>query len=131
MGAYGQPQPLMPRQTELLSQAVLVTGFPYDKHKNPNNNLREFNALLPRVRGLRRLGAAALDLAYVAAGRLDGYWEHNLSPWDIAAGALIVTEAGGTLTHKDGSPFELKPTGLHNLIATGGPLHEELQAALV
>lgn len=77
-----------------LSESVLATGFPVDKDENPDNNLDNVARVLPRVRGLRRFGSAALDLSYVAAGILDGYWEMNLHPWDVNAGTLIAKEAG-------------------------------------
>ncbi len=82
------------RKTDL-NQCVLATGFPYDKGTNPINNLDNLNAILPGIRGIRRMGSAAYDLCCVACGLLDGYWELDLKPWDVCAGALIVTEAGG------------------------------------
>lgn len=78
-----------------LNECVLATGFPYDKGTNPLNNLDNMNAIVPNVRGIRRMGSAAYDLCCVAAGLLDGYWELDLKPWDACAGALIVEEAGG------------------------------------
>ena len=78
-----------------LPTMVLATGMPYDKGVCPDNNLREISALAPRVRGIRRMGSAAIDLCYTAAGFFDAYWELNLNPWDVEAGALMVTEAGG------------------------------------
>lgn len=78
-----------------LAKSILATGFPYDKATHRENNAAYFAYFVPRVRGLRRLGAAAYDLACVAAGRFDGFWELNLSPWDVAAGILLVAEAGG------------------------------------
>ncbi len=83
-----------PSESKSLSQAVVSTGFPYDKAENPDNNLDNVERVLTRVRGLRRLGSAALDLSYVAAGFLDGYWELNLHEWDVCAGELIAREAG-------------------------------------
>lgn len=83
----------------ILSDCVLATGFPYDKNIHRENNADYFSYFVPRVRGLRRLGAAAYDLASVAAGRFDGFWELNLSPWDVAAGTLLVQEAGGRVLH--------------------------------
>ncbi len=84
------------RKTDL-NQCVLATGFPYDKGTNPINNLDNLNALLPTLRGIRRMGSAAYDLCCVASGLLDGYWELDLKPWDVCAGALIVQEAGGII----------------------------------
>lgn len=85
------------RKTDL-DQCVVGTGFPYDKGINPDNNLNNLTSILPHVRGLRRMGAAAYDLCCVACGLLDGYWELDLKPWDACAGTLIVEEAGGTVT---------------------------------
>lgn len=86
-----------------LNQSVLASGFPYDKATNPKNNLDNWGAFLVKVRGLRRWGAAAIDLCYVAAGRFDGYWEAYLNPWDLLGGALIVQEAGGVVTDDKGA----------------------------
>lgn len=82
-----------------LDQSVVATGFPVDKDSNPDNNLDNVARIMPRVRGLRRLGSAAIDFCYVAAGFLDGYWELNLHEWDASAGLLILEEAGGSYTH--------------------------------
>ncbi len=84
--------------TTELDRSLIATGFPYDKRESPVNNLDHFQRFALRVQGIRRAGSAALDLAYVAAGRLDGYWELKLSPWDVAAGTLLVLEAGGRVT---------------------------------
>ena len=86
-----------------LSDALLASGFPYDIRTNEHNNLSEWSHMATRCRGLRRCGAAALDLAWVAAGRFDAFWEFRLGPWDLAAGALMVREAGGVLSAPDGS----------------------------
>ncbi len=88
--------------TTSLGDALLATGFPYRRNELANNNLANFIELSPDVRGMRRLGSAALDLAYTAAGRLDGFWELHLSAHDVAAGALLVREAGGVVTDFDG-----------------------------
>ncbi|MBQ3606619.1 MAG: inositol monophosphatase, partial [Muribaculaceae bacterium] len=82
-----------------LSHSVVTTGFPVDKDTTTDNNLDNVSRVLPRVRGMRRLGSAAIDLCYVAAGFLDGYWEMNLHTWDVAAGQLIVQEAGACYSH--------------------------------
>lgn len=97
-GAYGPNGILQVKGTTDLQRAVVSTGFPYDKATNPDNNLDRVARVMPRVRGLRRLGSAAMDLCYVAAGWLDGYWELNLKEWDACAGELIVQEAGATVT---------------------------------
>ncbi len=97
-GAYGPNGILQVKVTTDLQRAVVSTGFPYDKATNPDNNLDRVARVMPRVRGLRRLGSAAMDLCYVAAGWLDGYWELNLKEWDACAGELIAQEAGATVT---------------------------------
>lgn len=96
-GAFGPYGRLQAKATTTLERAVISTGFPYDKATNPDNNLDRFAQVMPRVRGIRRLGSAAMDLCYVAAGWLDGYWELNLKEWDACAGELIALEAGATV----------------------------------
>lgn len=96
-GAYGPYGRLQVKSTTELQRAVISTGFPYDKATNPDNNLDRLALVMPRIRGLRRLGSAAMDLCYVAAGWLDGYWELNLKEWDACAGELIALEAGATV----------------------------------
>ena len=96
-GAFGPYGRLQAKSTTELQRAVISTGFPYDKATNPDNNLNRFAQVMPRVRGIRRLGSAAMDLCYVAAGWLDGYWELNLKEWDACAGELIAQEAGATV----------------------------------
>lgn len=93
-GAFGPYGRLQVKATTELQRAVISTGFPYDKATNPDNNLDRVARIMPRIRGLRRLGSAAMDLCYVAAGWLDGYWELNLKEWDACAGELIALEAG-------------------------------------
>ncbi|MAD60664.1 MAG: inositol monophosphatase [Myxococcales bacterium] len=100
-GAYLNGKRLQVSQQEQLERALLATGFPYDRHTSEHDNVQQARAFLKRCQGLRRAGAAALDLAYVAAGWLDGYWEYKLKPWDIAAGALMVEEAGGIISDTD------------------------------
>jgi myo-inositol-1(or 4)-monophosphatase len=103
-GARLNGQALAVTQTDALNDAVVSSGFPYDKHLNPDNNEREWAAFLRHIRGERRLGCAALDLCWVGAGRLDGYWEKDLKPWDVMAGLLVAREAGGVVTDYDGGP---------------------------
>jgi len=103
-GAHLNGERLRVTETSELADAVVASGFPYDKHTNPDNNLKEWGAFLTKVRGERRLGSAALDLGYVAAGRLDGFWEKNLKPYDVLAGMLMVREAGGMVTDYLGEP---------------------------
>ena len=97
-GACGPVGRLCVKNTDTLERAVVSTGFPYDKAVNPDNNLASVARVMPRVRGIRRLGSAAMDLCYVAAGWLDAYWELNLKEWDACAGELIAREAGATVT---------------------------------
>ena len=113
--------------TDLLN-SLLVTGFRYDIQTNPDNNFREFAEFHLRARGVRRLGAAALDLAYVAAGRFDGYWELEMEAWDLAAGAVIVREAGGVVTRLDGSSDMLRAP--LSLVASNGRIHAEMLRVL-
>lgn len=96
-GAYGPYGRLQAKSTVELERAVVSTGFPYDKATNPDNNLDRVSRVMPRVRGLRRLGSAAMDLCYVGAGWLDAYWELNLKEWDACAGELIAKEAGAVV----------------------------------
>lgn len=110
-----------------LSHSLLVTGFPYDRQINPDNNLDHFGAFLLRAQGVLRLGSAALDLCAVAAGRLDGYWEFKLKPWDVAAGALMVTEAGGRISGCTGQPFNLEAG---HIVASAPLIHAEMLAVL-
>jgi myo-inositol-1(or 4)-monophosphatase len=101
-GAYCNGKRLKVSSTSELKEALLATGFPYDKAVDPHNNLNYFNHLIPQIAGIRRSGSAAYDLCSVAAGRLDGYWELKLKPWDVAAGILMVEEAGGQVIHLEG-----------------------------
>src|SRR5690606_34104099 len=86
--------------------SLIVTGFPYDRQEHADAYASTMAAVVSRVRGVRRLGSAALDFAWVACGRFDGYWEYSLAPWDTAAGALLVTEAGGVVTDTAGRPYD-------------------------
>jgi myo-inositol-1(or 4)-monophosphatase len=122
-GAFLNGRRLRVSSTDAVIDALLVTGFPYDVHKQTADLVTMFAAFLGRARAVRRLGSAALDLCYVAAGRFDGYWEQHLWPWDVAAGALVVTEAGGAVTGMDGSAFD--PAAAH-LLASNGRVHEAM-----
>jgi myo-inositol-1(or 4)-monophosphatase len=106
-GATLNGAPIRASEALTLHRALMCTGFPYDVRENPAAPLGLFNRIIRQVQGVRRMGAAALDLAYVAAGRLDGYFEFGLKPWDIAAGALLVSEAGGEMCQIDGSPLDV------------------------
>lgn len=123
VGAWLNGEPLKVSSTSALIEAMLVTGFPYDVHQNPEPYLRVFGAFLSRARAVRRLGSAAIDLCYIAAGRMDGFWEAKLQPWDVRAGALIVQEAGGRVTGMDGLPWN--PANSH-ILASNGALHDAM-----
>ena len=127
LGARLNGAPLGVSRTGVLGDALLVTGFPYDVQKQAGDLVALFGEFLGRARAVRRLGSAALDLCYVAAGRFEGFWEQHLKAWDVSAGALIVAEAGGRVTGMDGSPFD--PAAGH-LIASNGRLHAEMQAII-
>ena len=109
-----------------VSEALLVTGFAYDRESR-KRNMVHFSRFILESHGIRRSGSAALDLSYVGAGRVDGFWELRLSPWDVAAGSLIVTEAGGRITDFAGNPF--KGEGVETL-ATNGLIHQEMMEVL-
>jgi myo-inositol-1(or 4)-monophosphatase len=109
--------------TAVLSESLLVTGFPYDfKEIMPNLAARFFNCLVAS-QGVRRLGSAALDLCYTAAGRFEGFWEENLKPWDTAAGLIIAKEAGAVVTDFSGNPFDVNKK---EILATNGAIHSEM-----
>jgi myo-inositol-1(or 4)-monophosphatase len=110
-----------------IEDALLVTGFPYDVRERPEPYLDHFRAFLTRAQGVRRDGSAALNLCYVAMGRFDGFWEWKLAPWDMAAGVLMVREAGGLVTRFDGEAFRVDG---REILATNGALHEEMKAVL-
>ena len=114
-------------RVDALGAALLATGFPYDVRQRLPETLARIGGVLGISQGLRRGGSAALDLAYVAAGRLDGFWEENLNPWDTAAGVLLVTEAGGVVSTFSGSSYDVISP---NILASNGLLHEVLVAFL-
>ncbi len=128
-GAWRDGQRLRVSAGDALPGSLLATGFPYSRATNPDNNLAEFGYFMPRCQGVRRAGSAALDLAWVAAGHLDGYWESHLHPWDCAAGVLLVTEAGGRVSDFADNPWVL---GGQRLVASNGQpaLHAALVAGL-
>src|SRR5438874_2180650 len=126
-GAFVNGRPLRASSATRLVDAMLVTGFPYDVHSRVDEIVGLFAAFVAEARAVRRLGSAALDLCYVAAGRLDGFWESDLKPWDIAGGALIVAEAGGRVTDLAGAPFA-SPGG--HVLATNGRLHDAMLAVI-
>jgi myo-inositol-1(or 4)-monophosphatase len=113
--------------TRRLDHSLLVTGFPYDIRRSKDNNLRQFSSFAVRARAVRRLGSAALDLCYTACGRFDGYWELKLSPWDQAAGSLILSEAGGRITDFSGHRFDIYG---NEVLGTNGKIHNQMMRVL-
>jgi len=126
-GATCNRRSIQVSQTKELGKSLLVTGFAYDRRETKDNNYAEFCHLTHLTQGVRRSGSAALDLVNVASGRLDGYWERGISPWDVVAGIIIVQEAGGKVTAYDGSPVNLASG---RILATNGHLHSSLSKAL-
>jgi len=122
-GAFLNGQPLRVSSAAALIDAMLVTGFPYDIHSRLDEIIGLFRAFVGQARAVRRLGSAALDLCYVAAGRMDGFWERSLRPWDIAGGALLVSEAGGRVSLLDGAPFYSRG---NQVLASNGRIHEAM-----
>ncbi len=125
-GATVNDRPMHVSATSDLAQALLATGFPYDRAEFPRA-IKSFEVMSTQCQAVRRAGSAVLDLCYVACGRLDGYWEHVVKPWDIAAGALIVIEAGGTVTTTDGSAFSVDDG---QVLASNGLLHASMTSTL-
>ena len=123
-GAHCNGKPLAVSSTPDLVDSLVATGFPYVMEGELPGILRRMGRVLAQTQGVRRYGAASLDLAYVAAGRYDGYYERCLHPWDVAAGWLLVREAGGLVTRMDGSAFHLQS---HDVLATNGLIHAALQ----
>lgn len=126
-GAWQDGRRLEVSKNPTLVRSLVATGFPYDRATCADNNVPQFNAVIPRIQGIRRMGVASLDCAHVAGGKLDAYWEMKLQPWDICAGALLVTEAGGRVTDLDGGPFDARSG---RILASNGLVHDELVEAL-
>lgn len=126
-GAYVRGRPVRVSAEGRLADCLLGTGFPADKEA-AQGNLAGLQALIPKVRNIRTGGSAALQMAYVAAGRLSGFWEIGLSPWDVAAGVLMIREAGGTVTDFDENPYSLASG---DIIATNGAIHREISDELI
>lgn len=122
-GAYLNDKKLKVSSVRDISRSLLATGFPYDIRESKDNNLDYFNSMAIRVQAIRRAGSAALDLAYLAAGRFDGFWELKLKPWDTAAGCLLVTEAGGVISDIAGKKWFLQSP---SLLASNGLIHEQM-----
>lgn len=123
-GAFLNNQKIKVSDTSTLDKALLATGF---NSTSSMSNIPIFQKILPEVRGIRRAGSAAMDLAYIAAGRLDGYWELALYPWDIAAGILLIQEAGGQVTDIEGKKMAFHHGNIVNMLATNKKIHSELQ----
>lgn len=126
-GAYLNDKKLSVSNKAAVINSCLVTGFPYTYLDAPNGPLQVFDKLVRKGVPVRRLGSAAMDLCWVAAGRFDGFYEHKLQPWDSAAGALMVTEAGGKVTDFEGTSYSVYQP---HLLATNGKIHEELLAII-
>ena len=127
VGAELNGTPIGVSGTEVLIEALLATGFSYVRNEHPDHNVDNFADLVMRSRDIRRAGAAAIDLCYVAAGRFDGFWEVHLSPWDVAAGSAIIRAAGGTVSDfRGGEEF----IAGRNIVATNGKIHELLRTGL-
>ena len=126
-GAFLNGQPLRVSDTPTLDESLLSTGYPYDIRRTRDKNLAEHAAFMVRCQSVREMGSAAINLALVAAGRLDGFWELVLGPWDVAAGCLMVEEAGGRVTTPAGSPVDL---GRPAVVASNGKIHDEMLATL-
>ena len=123
MGAYLNEAPIQISTTSDIEESLLATGFAYDIHENPHRVLKHFNRMIVKAQGIRRPGSAAIDLCYVAAGKLDGFWEEGLEPWDTAAGFLIVDEAGGTVTTMAGETYS---PYLRTIVAANPFIHEAM-----
>ncbi len=128
LGAFFNEKPMKASAVESLNKSLLATGFAYDRKETSDNNYAEFCHMTNISQGVRRGGAASLDLAYVAAGRLDGYWERGLKPWDVAAGIVLVREAGGQVTSYENGPIDLTSG---RILATNQRIHEALSHELI
>ena len=126
-GAFLNGRRLQVSDASALVDAVLVTGFPYDVHQRVDEIVGLFAAFVGQARAVRRLGSAAIDLCYVAAGRMDGFWESDLKAWDIAGGALIVEQAGGRMTDMSGAPFSSRAG---RVLASNSLLHDAMLAVV-
>ncbi len=129
-GAKLNGTPLTTSAVPSIDKALLGTGFPCDLATNPNNNLDTFAHVRKQCQGVRRAGAAALDLAYIAAGRLDGFWELRLSPWDVAGGILLIQEAGGAVSDYDLQPIVISERHISIIASNGATMQQSLQMAI-
>jgi myo-inositol-1(or 4)-monophosphatase len=126
-GAYLNGTPINVSSTQELNNSLLCTGFPYDVREDMESNMDLFRSFLMQAQAVRRDGSAALDLCYTAAGRFDGFWEQKLHPWDVAAGSLILSEAGGELSSYQGEPFSIYSP---EILASNGLLHRQMLAVV-
>ena len=126
-GAFLNGNRLHASSVNELCRSMLVTGFPYNINRNPDYAIERFVQFLLESQAVRRMGSAAIDLAYVAAGRYEGFWEVELHPWDMAAGKLLVEEAGGTITDFNGQPFSIYQK---QILASNGKVHQQMEEAL-
>jgi len=126
-GAFLQGRKIHVSHTKRLAEGFVATGFPYDVRENCRDALAYFDEMIPKAQAIRRQGSAALDLAYLAAGRFDGFWELRLNPWDTAAGWILVEEAAGVVTHLSGKPYFLESP---SIVASNGVMHKELMEVL-
>jgi myo-inositol-1(or 4)-monophosphatase len=126
-GAFLNDKPIHVSSTNSIEKSLLATGFPPDTKNILGNNMIQFSTLTDLCHGVRRDGSAALDLCFVASGRLDGYWEIKLAPWDIAAGSLIIEEAGGKITNLEGGPLDMNKG---HILASNTLIHEQILSAI-
>lgn len=126
-GAFANGEKISVSSNDILRRSVLASGFPYNVNENPDNLLERFTEMTKLARGMRRLGSAALDLAYTARGVFDGYWEMNLNPWDICAGMLLVEEAGGRVSDFNDNPIDMYTK---RILASNGRVHNKMMEVL-
>lgn len=126
-GSYINRTPIHVSRVEKISDSLLATGFPYELNDNFYKNMELFKKFYEKSQGIRRAGAAAVDLCYVACGRLDGFWEYDLNPWDVAAGSLIVSEAGGKLSNFNGCELSIYE---NQILASNNHIHNEMLEVL-
>ena len=122
-GAYLNSKKLKVSAISSLSRSLLATGFPYDIRVSKDNNINHFNLMAMEAQAIRRAGAAALDIAYLACGRFDGFWELKLMPWDMAAGCLMVEESGGVISNITGGKWNISSP---NILASNGLIHDQM-----
>ncbi|MEB3341782.1 inositol monophosphatase family protein, partial [Okeania sp.] len=128
LGATRNRKPISVSQTTTLPKSLMITGFAYDRRERTDNNYKEFCQMCHLTQGIRRSGSASLDLCSIACGRADGYWERGLSPWDVAAGIVVLEEAGGKVTAYDNSAFDFQSG---RILATNGKIHDLMSQALI